>query len=111
MPSSLDVSIIIATHNRSQPLRATLESMRHQLLRQLNYEVIVVANACSDDTEEALAHFASTMVVVPLYLDRAGKSAALNQGMDVARGDLIVFTDDDVVLSENWIPDLSQAST
>jgi hypothetical protein len=50
------------------------------------------------------------MRVVPIYLDKAGKACALNRGIDAARGDLLIFTDDDVVFSPTWITHLWRAS-
>jgi GT2 family glycosyltransferase len=104
--SPLEVSVIIATRNRAEVLRATLDALSHQSLEQSRYEIIVVENGCSDDTARVLADLALTMPIVPLCLERAGKSAALNKGKERARGGLLVFTDDDVVPSQVWLAEL-----
>jgi len=108
--NQLGVSVIIATRNRAAELRVTLESLRHQSFEADSYEVVVVANGCSDDTASVLGDLATKMNLVPEYLDHAGKSAALNRGMQLAGGQLLVFTDDDVLFSQSWLAEFSRAS-
>ena len=49
------VSVIIATYNRSQPLRHAIQSVCHSSLR--DWEIIVVGDACTDDTAECVSSF------------------------------------------------------
>lgn len=50
------------------------------------------------------------MRMVPIYLERAGKSAALNIAVENAHGELLVFTDDDVDFCATWLVKLWRAS-
>jgi glycosyltransferase involved in cell wall biosynthesis len=109
MRSPIDVSVIVATRNRAKELYAMLSSLERQPQAQISYEVIVVANGCSDDTSAVLAQLTTTKPLRAVYLDRAGKSAALNRGMEVARGNLLAFTDDDVIVSDAWLAELWRA--
>lgn len=103
---SVDVSVIICTLNRKDLLRETLESLRNlKTTDGLSHEILVIDNGSSDGTRDAVDNF--------LRLDpqkykyhfepKEGKSNALNSGIRHARGKIIAFTDDDVVVDENWV--------
>jgi glycogen synthase len=101
----LTVSVVINTYNRAASLDATLRS-----LRRLNYprfEVIVVNGPSTDNTMEVLrAHAAS--IRVGTCSDR-NLSISRNAGIEMARGDLVAFLDDDAVPDENWLNDAVDA--
>ena len=48
------------------------------------------------------------MRLLALYEPQQGKSRALNRALAVAQGDILLFTDDDVILPENWIADMCE---
>jgi glycosyltransferase involved in cell wall biosynthesis len=88
----LSVSILLPVHNGERWIRAKLES-----ISQLDYpkdllEVIVIADGCTDGTEEVVRQFANPGISL-LSVPRGGKAAALNVGMRHARGDILFFTD------------------
>lgn len=103
--SSPKVSIIICTHNRAGQLRQTLESLgRARVPREFAAELLVVDNASTDDTAAAVA--AAHVPQMPLryvHEPRKGKGYAYNTGMAAARGEIFLFTDDDVRVPANWI--------
>ncbi|MGA2720212.1 MAG: glycosyltransferase family A protein, partial [Candidatus Acidiferrales bacterium] len=106
MPArDLTVSVVINTYNRAASLDATLRS-----LRRLNYprfEGIVVNGPSTDNTMDVLrAHASSTRVGT--CSDR-NLSVSRNVGIDMARGDLVAFLDDDAVPDENWLNDAVDA--
>jgi glycosyltransferase involved in cell wall biosynthesis len=97
-------SIIIATYNRAALLKDTLDSLR-QLQSQAAWEVLVVDNNSSDDTR-AVVEGAAERFPVPLrYLfePEQGRSAALNCGLRAAAGEILVTTDDDVRVEQDWL--------
>ncbi|HEX3625632.1 MAG TPA: glycosyltransferase family 2 protein [Verrucomicrobiae bacterium] len=105
MAINFSISIIICTRNRASSLRQTLAALRKvRILAGHRAEVIVVDNGSTDDTA-CVAQTAGlkNMEAVYLFEPRKGKSNALNSGLAVARGETLVFTDDDVVPSEDWI--------
>jgi hypothetical protein len=106
----IDVSIILATHNRSQRLLQTLESVARQQLADLEVEVIVIDNGSDDDTPEVLSRMQAVLPLISLHEGRRGKNRAYNRGLSVARGTLLVFTDDDIVAEANWICELHAAA-
>lgn len=96
-------SIVVATHDRPEGLDRCLQS----LLRQdyPNYEILVVDNAPSTDAAADLVRkrYGSSGKVHYLQESYPGLAAAHNRGLDVARGEIVAFTDDDVVADEHWL--------
>jgi len=99
------VSIIIATKDRADDLESTLESIADaRNPGPLTVELLVVDNGSTDDTtavaRQARVPFADQRVV---YEPREGLSHARNRALSEARGDLLLWTDDDVRVPDNWI--------
>jgi len=100
------ISVIIATYNRCLSLEDTLES----LLAQdhdctFDYEIIVVDNNSTDKTKAVVATYVTKFNGRLRYLfeSKQGKVFALRTGMEEARGEILVFTDDDVVVDKKWL--------
>ncbi len=105
MTSSVSISIILCTRNRSVGLQQTLDSLAQVTVPgDRKAEVIVVDNASTDDTAAVVRGARiRNMEVRPLYEARRGKSHALNGALAQARGELILFTDDDVLVAPDWM--------
>jgi glycosyltransferase involved in cell wall biosynthesis len=86
------ISVIIPAHNEERYLKRTLESLQHQ-----NYgwfEVIVVANGCTDRTREIARSRCHRLIV----LSQKSLGVARNLGARMARGELLLFLDADTLL-------------
>jgi len=103
MGNRLDVSVLLATRNRGPLLRDTLASFGRLDTTGLRWEVIVVDNGSSDETGAVLAEMSTELPLAALHEPHPGKNFALNRGLEVARGDLLVFTDDDVLPERGWL--------
>ncbi len=104
------ISVVICTWNRCQLLRQTLEQMTKLAVPSgLDWEILGVNNKCTDATDEVLAEFANRLPIRRLYEGQAGKSHALNLAMREARGEYLVYTDDDVLVDEGWLTEYAQA--
>ncbi len=99
------VSVIIATRDRAVLLGETLDALRTQEYPAADLEIIVVDNASIDHTSEVVQAASRGGPVRILYLreTRPGKSHALNTALEHARGNLLAFTDDDVLPAPGWI--------
>ena len=95
------VSIIIATYNRSQPLRHAIQSVLAQTFA--DWEVIVVGDACTDDTAVCVAAFEDSRIRFVNLPERFGyQSGPNNHGLSLARGNLVAFLNhDDLYFSDH----------
>lgn len=99
----MDVSILIATRNRAEALGTTLSAIGN-LPCERSAEVIVVDNASTDETAEAVAAVeCATMPVRYVYEARRGKGYALNTAIEASTGRALLFTDDDVRPPAHWV--------
>jgi len=91
------VSVVVPTYNRRKQLHRTLLGLADQQLSGHRFETIVISDGSTDDTWEYLRGGATPLPVVALEQQNAGPAAARNRGVQAARGELIVFVDDDIV--------------
>lgn len=101
---TLSATVLISTYNRSGLLHRTLESLRQQVSAR-NWDVIVVDNNSTDETRQVIEAQAATFPVPLFYLfePKQGKSVALNTGLQRTRADVVLFTDDDVLVDPGWL--------
>jgi len=100
------VSVVLCTYNGASSLEATLASFTQLAVPgELTWEVVLVNNNSSDSTEKIIENFAGTsgLNVQHAFEPRQGKVFALNTGIRKARGEIIAFTDDDVLLDSGWL--------
>ncbi len=106
MSGSPSVSVVVATHNRAERLRALLEGLRRQTLSRDRFEVIVVDDGSGDATSDVLAA-EQARGELPLAFVRhhegRGPATARNRGWRLASGPVIAFTDDDCVPTPGWL--------
>jgi GT2 family glycosyltransferase/peptidoglycan/xylan/chitin deacetylase (PgdA/CDA1 family) len=99
----MKLSVIIPTYNRRKLLEDTLAALTRQDLAPSEFEVIVVNDGSSDDTESFLARANPPFRFSYVTQRNAGQAAARNTGMRVARGDVLVFLDDDIVAARQLL--------
>jgi cellulose synthase/poly-beta-1,6-N-acetylglucosamine synthase-like glycosyltransferase len=87
----LSVSVILPVHNCGAVLTAKIDQLIALDYPKDQIEFIVVSDGSNDDTERILAEHALVKSVV--YPQRQGKTAALNAGMQIASGEVLVFLD------------------
>ena len=97
-------TVIICTRNRAASLARALASVVEAAKRvPRNWEMLVVDNGSTDGTAETIASFDGRLPLRRIDQPIAGLSNARNAGVAAARGDYILWTDDDVVVHEDWL--------
>jgi GT2 family glycosyltransferase len=105
----MKLTIVICTHNRSALLLKTLESIDKTIIpREVDMAILVIANACTDDTIKKLQGHQQWQIdndLLPVYCveeSKAGKSYALNKALTLITGGWIAFIDDDQRVDEDY---------
>jgi glycosyltransferase involved in cell wall biosynthesis len=81
-----------------------------QLPDGVEWEVLVVNNRCTDDTDEVIGRHSGRLPLRRLFEPRQGHCNARNCAIESARGDLIVWTDDDVLVQPRWLLEYVRAA-
>jgi len=102
------ISIIIPTYNRSKLLGITIESFIKQRYPKDKYEIIVADNNSSDNTKDIVAEWQSNSTVNIKYIfeRRPGVHYARNSAAKIAVGEILYFTDDDMVADHNLLSEI-----
>lgn len=106
LSASPPASVVVATHERPDRLRRCLDSLLSQSYPE--FEIVVVDNAPRSDATFRLLReaFAGERRVRYVREDEQGLGAAHNGGLAVARGDILAFTDDDVLADRHWLAEM-----
>jgi glucosyl-dolichyl phosphate glucuronosyltransferase len=101
------VTVAILTYNRAAFLRQTLAGIREQQFPRDHYEVLVVDNNSTDNTREVVESFARDQPAPRhIFETKQGLDHARNRAIEEARGDFIVFADDDILVKPDWLAQL-----
>jgi GT2 family glycosyltransferase len=103
--NSETISVLICTRNRPEQLERCLLSLQN--LSPSPHEIIVIDNAPSSDaTQQLVAKIPEVKYVLE---PRPGLSIARNTGIRHSTGNIIAFTDDDVIVHSDWITRIAQS--
>jgi glycosyltransferase involved in cell wall biosynthesis/GT2 family glycosyltransferase len=105
------LSVVICTRDRPDSVRITLESILSCRYPADRYEVIVVDNAAEGDSvvDVVESEFQGPVAVRVVREPEPGLSHARNRGLADAKGEIVVFADDDVLVDRNWLYRLAAA--
>jgi len=101
--SPLSLSIVVPTYNRERILSRTLPSLLRQNGIGGQYEVIVVVDGSTDGTLAMLKRPDWGTRLRVISQPNRGLAAARNRGAAAARGDILLFLDDDMVASADLV--------
>jgi len=102
--SSPHVSVIVPAYNAAATIRDCLDSILAVTSPAENFELIVVDNASTDQTNDILQSFGRRIKI--LHETKRGPAAARNQGLRNAAGQIIAFTDADCIVEKQWLQKL-----
>ena len=86
---SLRFSVIIPAYNAESRIRRTLDSIKKQTFT--NYEIIVICDSCEDKTADIAREYTNRVYDIKSHHTGINR----NYGLDLARGEYVLFTDDD----------------
>jgi glycosyltransferase involved in cell wall biosynthesis len=112
MPDPNHVTVAVCTWNRCESLRRTLDAMtRLRVPAGVSWELIVVNNNCTDDTDRVCGEFSTRLPLRLLHETTPGQSFARNLAIREATGARIAWTDDDVLVDPGWLARLDECLT
>ena len=103
---AISISVVICTYNRAAYIRDAMVSLVNQTLDKHAFEVIIVNNNSTDDTQKVCLDYLSTHPDYQFqFLNEAkqGASFARNTGAGLAKGGLLCFMDDDAVAGKDYL--------
>jgi glycosyltransferase involved in cell wall biosynthesis len=97
------VSVVVPTYNRLPRLKRVLAALEDQTFPRDDYEIVIVSDGSADGTDDYLIRGAERGRLTFGCQANQGPAAARNHGVALARGDLVLFVDDDVVASPQLV--------
>lgn len=93
------ISVVVPTYNREELLKETLRSLSSQSIPKSEYEVIVVDDGSTDETNELVREYESKMDVTYIFQEDLGfrVSMARNKGIKAAKYEVILLLDSGIV--------------
>jgi len=101
----MDASVIVCTYNRADSLKDTINALKQQNVgAEISWEIIVVDNNSKDHTKQLVQEEQKSLPRLRyLFEKEQGLSYARNLGLSSANGNILLFTDDDVLPEPNWL--------
>jgi glycosyltransferase involved in cell wall biosynthesis len=98
------ITVAICTWNRAPRLRETLDGLcRLAVPPDVEWELLLVDNNSTDETRAVAEAYAARLPLRYLFQPRQGLSWARNLAVAQATGDVLLWTDDDVLVSTEWL--------
>ena len=101
------ISFIIPSYNSANTIKRAINSVLNQST-DLEYEIIVVDDGSTDNTEEVLKSYVDDKKIKYYKKDNSGVADTRNYGVKMATGEYIIFVDSDDYISENLLNDIER---
>lgn len=103
-----EISIIICSHNRASNLNEVLPHYA-QLSSTIPHEIVVVLNACTDNSMEVVQHHQQLNPLIRFVKeDHIGASNARNRGYKEAAAEIVFYIDDDAYPKSSLLEDIQE---
>lgn len=99
------VSVVVCTYNGAGRIKSLLDSLKKQTYK--NLEIIIVDDGSTDGTSDIVKKYPFKRITHEGNNNK-GLADSRNKGVEVSKGDIIVFTDDDCVADKNWIKEIAK---
>lgn len=97
-------SVVIPTYNRSNLLQLSLQSILDQVFPISQFEVLVIDNGSVDNTKHIVESFQRLAPNIRYFYDQTpGLHVGRHRGMKEAKGDILVYVDDDIEAMQGWL--------
>ena len=105
MNSTPLISVIVPAYNVEKYIKTCLDSLINQTYS--NFEIIVINDGSTDQTEKILNEYESNPKIRIFSQKNGGLSAARNQGLNLANGELVCFIDSDDSVKSDYLEKLA----
>jgi len=104
------LSVIIPTRNRAKSLANTLASLTKQTYSTDWHEVLVIDNGSTDNTRDVCTTFRDKIPQLRyFYEEKPGLHVGRHLGMKMAKSDILVYADDDIVAFPTWLEAIAES--
>lgn len=104
------INVLIATRNGGQWIGLCLDSYLKLQPPSGGYKIIIVDNGSSDHSAAIIKSYQDKLPITLLYCATPGRNRAFNVALPHLEGDLVVFSDDDVIISPGWLGAYEEAA-
>lgn len=109
----MKITVFTPTYNRGYCLERLFESLTHQTYQ--DFEWVIIDDGSTDCTQELIKSFQEKQVFFPIIYkktENGGKHRAINRGMELVKGEMVLFMDSDDWLREDaleWIAKMDES--
>lgn len=110
----MKISVVICTYNRVAYLPLCLEHLKNQKFDTNNFEIVIINNNSTDNTDEVCKDFIAqnpTLHIQYAIETKPGLSNARNKGIELSKGEIISFIDDDGFAKPDYLTNLYQVTS
>ncbi|MFC1770794.1 glycosyltransferase [Candidatus Margulisiibacteriota bacterium] len=97
------ISVILGSFNQKEVLVKVIDSFANQTMPADEYELVVVDSSSSDGSDKLLASFKPSCHFQYQVCENKGKTAARNKAIELAKSDIILITDADMIADKNLV--------
>lgn len=104
-------SVIITTFNRAKTIPMCMDSLIKQNFPKSDYEIIIINNNSSDETEEVIEKYINDNPDTNIkyyFIPKPGQVYARQIGILAAQNEILSFTDDDGILCPDWLKEIAE---
>jgi len=104
------LSVIIPTRNRFPLLEQAIRSLMVQTYSPDNFEIIIVDNGSTDRTKDIVESYKKELPhLIYVYEPSPGLHVGRHAGLEIARGDILVYADDDIEAFPTWLEGIAES--